>query len=152
MNIVYLCGPINGKTYEDSADGWRKTVSTLLESPQIEVFSPMRGKKHLKGKTLGSQGYELNPLTTAKGILGRDFNDVKRCDVLFVNFLDSNIVSIGSVAEIAWAYSMQKPIVVCMSVDNIHDHLFIKQMATYVVDNLLDAARITKSILLNEDI
>ena len=38
-------------------------------------------------------------------------------------------MSIGTVAEMAWAYHLNKHLVVAMPLPNIHEHAFILEMA-----------------------
>ena len=144
---IYLCGPINGCTYEECALGWRKTVVDSL--PEYSCFSPMRGKEFLKDfGTLGSQSYEANPTSTIQGILGRDRYDTFNADVLFVNLIGAKIVSIGSMVEIGWADAKRIPIILCMEESgNPHDHGFVKGLATYWVHSVDDGIKLAKLLL-----
>lgn len=95
--LVYLAGPITGLTWGESTD-WREYVKNY-----ISTLSPLRGKQRLReiaGNIPIMDSYEDHPLTTAKGINTRDYNDVKRADAIFVNFLGAKKVSIGTVMEI----------------------------------------------------
>jgi hypothetical protein len=164
---VYLCGPINGCTYEECAMGWRKQVHDELSRPSgsyqgvgdvhlwqpneaIEVFSPMRGKEFLKGwdGILTGQSYDENPISTKQAILGRDRYDTFNADLLFCNLIGAQIVSIGSMVEIGWADAKRIPIIICMEKEgNIHDHSFVKGLATYWVHSVDDGIRLAKLLL-----
>lgn len=138
-NSVYLAGPITGLTYVEAALTWRSEVTEVLESCGIHVRCPLRGKEYLinQGK-LEKQYLHLSPLSSPQGIVRRDFNDVKTCDLILVNFLGYDKASIGTTWEIGAAYALQKPVVVVMEPKSIHDHPFITQSATYVFDKLDD--------------
>ena len=157
---VYLCGPIANTDWTTSANGWRKYVydnlNGIIVGPDtgqpfgsISVYSPMRGKEFLKDKgVLGTQGYEERAVSSVRGIVGRDNNDVMNCDVMLANFLDTEKVSIGSVAEFGLAHAYRKPIVTVMEKGNIHDHIFIQGMSTYIVPTLDEGIDLTKMLLL----
>jgi nucleoside 2-deoxyribosyltransferase len=117
---------------------------------EIEVFSPMRGKKALSQMgTLGKQAYDDigSPVSTVRGIVGRDNNDIMRCDVMFAYFLDTTAVSIGSMAEFGLAYAYRKPIVTVMTPNNIHNHIFTQGMSTYITEDIDEAIYLTKMLL-----
>jgi nucleoside 2-deoxyribosyltransferase len=64
----------------------------------------------------------LGAFFTSRGIMTRDFNDVKRCDALLVNLLDLKERSSGTIMELAWAFALQKPAVVAIeAAGNPHD-------------------------------
>lgn len=150
MFKVYLAGPITGLTYAEARQ-WRKEFSYDLPE-SIKCYCPLRGKNYLSSKrTLTAVATSNKPLSTSKGILSRDHFDVMTCDVLVVNFIGATRVSIGTVAEIAWAYNAKKPIVLIMDKDNIHDHDFINEMADFTVQSLNEAKELVKTILLNDD-
>lgn len=150
-NRVYAAGPIGGFTHDECTE-WRDYLIKNIDH-RIEVFCPMRGCEFLKGpEKLTCQSYELNPMTTQKGIMDRDFNDVKRADVLFANLLrhggDAQMRSLGTAMEIAWAYALQKPVVLLMDRPNIHEHAMLEEAASYIVDDLDVAIRLTEALLL----
>jgi nucleoside 2-deoxyribosyltransferase len=145
---LYLAGPIAGLDYEGCTD-WRKVVTHSLFQ-KMECYSPMRGKSFLMGKgVLHGGDYPDHVLSSKKGIMGRDFNDVKRADALLVNLLNPPAVSIGTVMEIGWAYCMQKPVVMIMEKNgNIHDHLMVNECCTYRTDDLEEAIALCELLLL----
>ena len=83
---VYLAGPISGLTYEQSALGWREQIKELL--PEFDLFSPMRAKDFLATEGVLQGAYEGTPMSSTNGILGRDRNDVRTCDLMIANFLE----------------------------------------------------------------
>jgi nucleoside 2-deoxyribosyltransferase len=81
---------------------------------------------------------------TSRGIMTRDFNDVKRCDALLVNLLGykaEDRVSAGTIMELAWAYAFQKPAVVAIEASgNPHDnHPMIHEAMPFRVTTLDEA-------------
>jgi nucleoside 2-deoxyribosyltransferase len=146
--LVYLAGPIAGCTYGECTD-WREGVRRAAPA-SIHTLSPMRGKQRLKEIEAGStiKGvYEQNPLTSAKGINTRDFNDVRRADAVFVNFLGAKKVSIGTVMEIAWARAFSKPVVCVMESDNVHRHTMLEYACGYIVETLDEGVEVLATIL-----
>ncbi len=155
MKSIYLAGPITGKSYEEAAKGWRQQFAKWIDEtnfksePQILCYSPMRGKEFLQGeKKLPDQGYENVPMSTARAIIGRDFQDVKNADLIVCNLSECTCVSIGSMMELAWAYALQKPVLLIRDPKNIHTtHAWIKETVTWEVDNLPEAVHIANVFL-----
>lgn len=149
MIKVYLGGPIRGLTY-DVGVGWRDLVTEML-APEITAFSPLRGKAEILANVpvMDSSVHPVDHvLTSPKGIVSRDHYDVVSCDLIFVNFLGTDRVSIGTISEIAWGYQIGKPIVVAMEDNNVHRHPFVTEQAGFIVGTLEEAVHITRSILL----
>lgn len=144
--LVYLAGPITGTSFGECTD-WREYVKSKFP-PEIIALSPMRGKTYLSHEKSISHSYEQMPLSSGKGINARDFNDVMRCDLVFVNFIGATKVSIGTVLEIGWAKPLLKPVVLAMEEGNIHEHCMIENSAGFIVPDLDQAIEIAKSVLL----
>jgi nucleoside 2-deoxyribosyltransferase len=142
---VYLAGAITGVGFGDATD-WREAVKQLLYD--CDVFSPMRCKEYLKGEKIIRDNYADTVLSNKKGITTRDRNDVMRADLLFVNLLGVQRVSIGTVMEIAWADMRRIPIAIAMDEDNPHRHGMIEEAAGFVVPTIQDAIDVTRAILL----
>jgi hypothetical protein len=83
--------------------------------------------------------YPEHLLSTPQGTITRDRYDVSRCDALFVNFLNSDKVSIGTIMEMAWADTRRLPIILAMKEGNIHDHAFVRQVAAFITEDLDEA-------------
>jgi nucleoside 2-deoxyribosyltransferase len=148
MHRLYLAGPIAGLTHYDATD-WREYIMSRLDD-RIQCFSPMRGKEYLQGKgVLHGGDYPEHPLSTQRGIMGRDYFDVKRADALLVNLLAPPRVSIGTIMELAWAYAMQKPVVLLMENEgNPHDHLMVNECYTYRTEDIEEAVALCEHLLL----
>lgn len=148
---VYLAGSIAGKSGEQ-ATGWRELAAQYFYDHNIEVRDPMRSKPELRIIDMiavdGRSYADWGPFYTSKGILVRDFNDVKQSDVILVNLLGATRLSLGTTMEIAWAFALQKPIVCVMESNNIHDnHPMIHEAIGFQVDTLLAGLQITAVLL-----
>ncbi len=149
---VYLAGPISGLTFDDAQD-WRNVATRHLAHYNIQGLSPLRAQEYLRdeGVLTGTAEECLkykDPMTSSAGLTHRDRWDAMRCDVLLVNLLRAQRVSIGTMFEIAWADSTRKPIVVVMEPGNIHEHAMLFEMAPYRYDNLNAALDAVVSLLL----
>lgn len=135
----------------NEAIGWTDYAKERLDPKGIIGYKPLRGKKFLFAETnLSAKGYNINPLSTAKGIVRRDSYDVRTCNAVLVNVLDAKRVSIGTVCEVAFAYILNKPVVLVMEPEgNIHEHCFITEMCDYWVHDLDHGIEIIQTILLD---
>lgn len=149
--VVYMAGPISGLTFGECTD-WRIHAKAELANAQINAVSPLRGKDFLAqfGKlssTCESYG-EVSPLSSARGIMTRDRFDATRCDVLLVNLLGAERVSIGTCLEIAWADLQRTPIVCAMEPSgNVHEHAMLSEAIGFRVATLDEAIAVVKAIL-----
>jgi len=143
---VYLAGAIAGLAYDDATD-WRKTATGFLRERGVECLDPMRAKHALASRNGGMisksfRDYQDNgAFFTSRGIMTRDFHDVKRCDVLLVNLLGLQKPSLGTVMELGWAYALQKPAVVAIEREgNPHDnHPMIHEAMRFRVESIEEA-------------
>lgn len=143
---MYLAGPITGESYAGCTD-WRNYVTDAI--PEIECLSPMRAKTYLEGhenlfKCYDGTDWFKKAMSSARGIMSRDYWDCQRCDILFVNFAGAKQVSIGTCMEIAWCFG-KKPIVCVL--DEIHNHAMITEAITHPAPNLDAAIQIVKALL-----
>lgn len=142
---VYLAGSIRGLTYSKAAN-WRLDLAHEIRE-KITCLSPMRGKRELVGKVITKEVVKAssNPLMGYKGIVARDFSDIRRCDAVLVNLLGSTH-AIGTLVEIGYAAALQKPIIVVLEEDNVHQHPFVTEPASFVVTTLDKAVHILKHL------
>jgi nucleoside 2-deoxyribosyltransferase len=78
----------------------------------------------------------------------RDFFDCQTCDIVMANLLETEIVSIGTVMEIAWAFALNKPLIVVMEKEgNLHEHSMIREATGFRVDTIDEAILIANAIL-----
>lgn len=142
MYHVYLAGPIKGQTYEEAV-AWRDWATDRLEdAPDIKVLSPMRGKECMRGQIINST-YPQSP----GAVMARDHFDIARCDLVLVNFLGVDEVSIGTVMEIAWALAFHKPIVLVIEEGNVHNHPMIRACCPFCCESLLAGIMLAKEVL-----
>lgn len=152
--LVYLAGAIAGMAY-DAATDWRADAMIELNDRGIETLNPMRAKTELGSRNAGRISTDFHDYAafgaffTSQGIMTRDFNDVRRCDVLLVNLLGLQKPSLGTIMELAWAYALQKPAVVAIERDgNPHDnHPMIVAAMPFRVESLSEAIRSVAVIL-----
>lgn len=151
---VYLAGPISGLDFDGATD-WREFAKNELGQFGIKTLSPLRYQEHLR--TVGvftdcaKETERLkSPMSMPKGLTIRDRWDARRCDVLLVNLLGAQKVSVGTVMEIAWADGAPKdiPIVAAIEPDsNIHEHAMLMHCIGYRVPTLWDACDVTRQLL-----
>lgn len=142
---VYLAGPITGLTYKGCTD-WRTEAKQHLKDHNIDGYDPMRGKAYLSKEEQVADLYTDHTMSSINGINVRDFNDCKTSDAIIVNLLGAKKVSIGTVMEIAWARAFQKPVIIAMERDNIHDHGMLT-FGNIIVPSLEEAVYATIQIL-----
>ncbi len=144
--LVYLAGPISGCDYLECTD-WRGYVAEALNSPEVQCLSPMRNKEMLAEEAaMNPLGYD-HPLTTPRGVMTRDHNDCTRADLLFVNFLGTTHVSIGTAMELAWAFDRRIPVVCVIEPDNCHHHAMLSETLDYQLEDLEAGITIAEAIL-----
>ena len=147
MKTVYLAGPISGLIYAEATE-WLDKAKTIFAEYDIHAKSPMRDKSHLAKETiLTPHGYEVKPMSSQKGIITRDRNDVRTSDIVLMNLLNTTSVSIGSMVEIGWADAYRIPIVTVLNTSNPHDHAFIHGLSGFVVPTMEEAIEIVISLL-----
>lgn len=145
--LVYLAGPITGLTY-CGATSWRDYVIDNLPEHLVGM-SPLRAKSYLKDEQQIEGSYDETILSSQRGLFARDFFDCNRCDALFVNLRFTEVVSIGTVMEIAWAYQNRIPVVLVMGEeDEIHNHPMIREACPFVVGNIDEGIHTLAALLL----
>lgn len=153
---VYLAGPITGLLYGDTTE-WRDSLIAELAPFGINAYSPMRMKKHLdNGHYIGSLGSSRRRFAVE-----RDLYDVRRADVVLFNLAGATRVSIGTMVELGAAAEANKLRVVVFpeaertereegvtssSSANPHDHLFVHELASIIVEDLSEAVQVLKGI------
>lgn len=157
---AYLAGAISNLNFEEATD-WREHAKQYLAwdanygETGIIGYSPMRAKDYLSEMGVLSgrpEAYEDYVLSSAKGIMARDSWDVRTADLVFVNLLGTTKASIGTCMEIGMGYALNKPMVVCMERENVHQHPMLNTAAGWIVDDLDFGLDIVKAILLPDKI
>lgn len=149
---VYLAGPMKGRSVE-SATGWREELRALL-APEIVCYSPMRQVAECAGSNGRVEAsYAHHVLHNQKSLTTRDRLDVMRADLVIVNVLGAEVVSIGTCIEVGWADAFRVPIVLIDDTDgttwmSTHAHPMLREAAGWHVESVADAAYVTRSVLL----
>jgi nucleoside 2-deoxyribosyltransferase len=91
--IIYLCGPINGRS-DDDCKGWREYVKERI-SPTLDPMAR------------DYRGRELEP-GIDREIVENDKEDIRKSDVLLVYY---DKPSVGTSMEVLFAYDLSKRIV-----------------------------------------
>ena len=139
MPAVYLAGPISHETYDDVTE-WRNQVTVRLVQIGFRVLNPMRGKEALRDVgLLKPTGYAAEGILSGKSLVRRDLGDIVAADAVIINFAGAREKSLGSIAELGYARGKGKHVVVVMSADDIHDHIFVHELADVVVETLDEA-------------
>lgn len=148
MRSVYLAGPITGLSYGETTN-WRDCVVKILRRFAIEGICPMRGKSYLQNEKHIADSYTGvdKRLSSGHAIYKRDKWDAQRCDVMLVNLLGAQKVSIGTMIELGWADSLDIPVVVVMEENNIHTHCFVSEIAYVVVPTLEEGIAVIQTLL-----
>jgi len=148
---VYLAGPMHSLSYVD-ATTWRFQAAEALKAAGIDAYSPLRDKTFLAEESLidsFAEPHTEHPLATSRAIITRDFQDTTNADVVLINFKGSEVLSVGTVAEMAWCWDRKIPTVVVADVDDRHlQHPFVKEMTSFHVQTLEEGLALVKSILL----
>lgn len=150
MHTVYLAGPISGLGYE-GATQWRDLAAQMLSASGIKPLSPLRFKPYLKGiENIDKHNAEygkINVLSSPRGIMARDRFDATRCDVMLVNLLNAEKVSMGTVMEIAWADLKRIPVVCIMEPGNVHEHSMVLEAIDFRCGSLAEGIELVRAVL-----
>ena len=119
--LIYLAGPVTNTSWEEAV-AWRKQVHSTLLDMGMDVLNPVR-----HGANAGD-----------KFITYICRQDVENCNVLFVNLLGAEKISIGTVIEIAWADMMRKPIVLVIDDDYEWDYGIFREITPFRAKTLED--------------
>jgi hypothetical protein len=145
---VYGAGHISNLSYDESTS-WRDYAKKKFESVGIDFFSPMRMKQYLKEEKDLKFSYEKYPLSSSKGVMTRDRNDVITSNALLVNLKGyPDKMSIGTSMEIAWADLLRIPTVMVAEKNNVHAlHPMTKEACGFIVEDLDEGIDLVISVL-----
>ena len=135
---IYLAGPISGLPYEEITHRYSYYVPKL-EALGFNVMFPMAAKGYLRNESrFESHGYNDNPITTDRAIVGRDRWMVNQSDIVIADLSNAKIISMGTLFEIAWGHLMGKYVIIVMKNDNIHQHSFVLESSDATFDTMED--------------
>ena len=112
MINIYLAGPIEGCDDSEIND-WRNKVKG-------DFLYGIKGINPYRAEEVG----ELTP-EVKKRIITKNYHDVTKCDGILAwlpKFANDRRPSYGTTTEIAWAYSLQKPVWIVSDDDFVHFH------------------------------
>ncbi len=137
---IYLGKSITGRTPQEVFSYYEKMKKELSEIG-LMVLHPLVGKGDFKNDSVFTAGDYKNksPVSSNHAIKNRDQFMVKYCDIVLINLLDTTKVSIGCVAELAWANLLGKHTILCMERGNIHEHAFVFECADIIFETLAEA-------------
>lgn len=143
---IYLAGRISGSTPEEVFGYFNGTKAVLRDLYGYEVLTPMMGKEYLRTeKKFAPEGYKY-PVSTDHAIVERDRWMVSQADIVYVNLMDTEHVSIGCMMELAWASILGKHTIIAFEKDNIHYHAFVLEAADIVFNSTEEAMQYLKDI------
>ena len=109
--FVYLAGPIAGCSNQE-INLWRQKCHAGFSGGVIGI-SPYRAER------------ENDDSESQKRVIMKNYMDTKNCDLILA-YLPKEINyrrhSYGTTFEIAWGYSLQKPVVIVSDDIGVHDH------------------------------
>lgn len=106
------------------AKGWRQEATFLLNQRGYKVFDP----------TLIPEDYTMSP----EEIAHKNLFMQKKSDIILVEYMLEDRAYIGTDFEMAWAKIHGQPVVVICN-DNYKDRVYMKYMATKIVDDIEEA-------------
>ena len=109
--FVYLAGPIEGCSNHE-INQWRQKCYTGFNDFIVGV-NPYRAER------------EADDPEARKRIVMKNYMDTKSCDLVFAYLpkeINARRHSYGTTFEIAWGFSMQKPVVIVSDDVRVHDH------------------------------
>ena len=137
--LVYLAGPMTGQTFEE-ATAWREWATEALWDEGFTVLDPSRGLMFLKPESVVKDAYADTTTENKHVVFVRDRFDSTRADILLMNLIGADRVSIGSMMELAWSHLSGKfPVVVMEKEGNPHQHAFVREATGIVLHDLGDA-------------
>jgi nucleoside 2-deoxyribosyltransferase len=112
MINIYLAGPIEGCN-DNEINDWRDKVKG-------DFLYGIKGINPYRAEEVGTAAFE-----TKKRIITKNYLDIKNCDGVLAwlpVYVNKRRPSYGTTTEIAWAYSLQKPIWIVSDDDFVHFH------------------------------
>lgn len=144
---IYLAGPITGKTASEAND-WRESFSRALAESGFVGVSPLRCEP-IRGNVYNSSTESDPMFGTPRAIASKNYLDVQRCDLTLCYFPTKQTeqrVSLGTVIELAWAFSLRKPTILVSDYAPILEHPVMQANAGWIVKDLDQAMEIIKGV------
>lgn len=129
---IYLMHPIQEQNKDDVIKWYNKTIEKLCNNYNLyyPILDVIRTTKEYDKE---------NPTICNSAIVTRDLHYASDADILFVDFTNSNVASIGCCFELAVGYWNHKHLIAVIPENNIHEHCFIKHCCSVIFNNYDDA-------------
>jgi len=143
---IYLAHPISGTSFSTTARYFLKTAK-VLRKMGYKVLHPLTGKKELRCELeLKAEGYR-HPVATNHAIVRRDKWSVEHSDVFFLNLENATDISVGCVAELAWAYAKNIHSVVVLPKQSKMRHAFVLEMSDVIFETTSEALKYLRRLI-----
>ncbi len=134
MYKIYLAGYISGKKLEECTF-WRKQISMHYRALDWDIMflDPLNGKEL---ETIDEEG--LHSSIPGKALVHRDYKCVSEADLIIANMNTFGCTrpSIGTTYELAWAWTLRKPVIMITEDENYIKHPFTIDTYSIVVKNV----------------
>lgn len=155
---VYLAGPIEKDltTLNPHSILWREKALEGFDYQHLvwDILDPTRGKKAKDEQ--GNWSYSINPENIFHYnpffIFSRDLEDIDKSDIVVVNLIDAESLSIGTCFEFGYAYANEKFIITVCPNETIAKHPFVSQASDIILDKeeqIVEACVYARSVLAN---
>lgn len=150
---VYLAGPVSGFDYE-KATTWRQLVAQVFRdtTPDVRAIDPLRGITEDDYRLLDHGMYD-NKSCACDHYMERDFMDIRRSSMLFVNLIGAERVSIGTMMEMGFAKALGIPMVLAIdaAMDNPHlKHPWVRDLPIHKTTSVHQAVMFCIQMLSEE--
>jgi nucleoside 2-deoxyribosyltransferase len=140
MKTVYLGGPITGRTALE-AKAWRNDVGWTLAYNNIRAISPLRCEADPDaGAVYASNG-------NAKGIAAKNLFDVRSCDLILCYMPECFPLSVGTLAELAYAHALAKPTILVTTDEDLLASPIVQACASWSLATLSEACDVCIGLL-----
>ena len=143
---IYLVGPVAGCD-KGEANDWRGKICDAFPKGIIGV-SPLRCEPLIGEKY--EVVYDDPRFGTATAISSKNEYDTRTCDMVLAYMpreLNERRPSYGSVIEMAWAYQLNKPVILVSDDPYMMMHPLIHAITNWRLDNFDDALDVIKGVL-----
>lgn len=131
LKPLYLAGPISGLTYKEAnydRSSWE--AKQEFKSAGWTGLNPLDGYEELEGKGVLNVWFEDDiPDSSPEQAVHSDLRMIDTCDAVFANYSREKGRSLGTSAEIGYAFARNKPIVTLLPEGSANDHPFIVELS-----------------------
>lgn len=148
---IYLVHPMSGLKYEE-VKAYYDEMKQRLEALGYYVLHPMVAKATLSGRKFDAKANERaeGAVTTPHAITRRDHWMVRKADIILADLTGAKDKSVGSISEIAVAYTHQKHSLGIMEKGNVHEHSFMFEQFDIIFKNKEDAVEYLTKLIRGE--